>query len=190
MKMSKLFLAALFMSLISLAIPVFADTTYTYTGNPFSLANNDDGVTTSDYVSGSFSLSTPLAPNMGLTLISASDITSFDFSDGVHSFTIPSSIYVATGSNGSITNWEIDSLATISGGYTIQLFSDNYSPNFFDETTWYYSSRNQSGWAYIFNHSGTWTVADPTDTPEPSSLLLLSSGLVGLGFMKRKLFQN
>ena len=29
-----------------------------------------------------------------------------------------------------------------------------------------------------------------TATPEPSSLLLLLSGLVGLGFMKRKVFQN
>jgi hypothetical protein len=31
---------------------------------------------------------------------------------------------------------------------------------------------------------------EPITTPEPSSLLLLSSGLIGLGFMKRKAFQS
>jgi hypothetical protein len=33
-------------------------------------------------------------------------------------------------------------------------------------------------------------VYEPINSPEPSSLLLLSSGLVGLGFMKRKVFQS
>jgi PEP-CTERM motif len=38
---------------------------------------------------------------------------------------------------------------------------------------------------------GIWSSSvDPVATPEPSNLLLLSSGLIGLGFMKRKVFQN
>lgn len=58
--------------------------------------------------------------------------------------------------------------------------------------------------AYTFSATGAYT-ADPsltanmnqnlvftdlTTTPEPSSLLLLSSGLIGLGFMKRKASQK
>jgi len=40
-------------------------------------------------------------------------------------------------------------------------------------------------------YSATFTATPATTpTPEPSSLLMLSSGLIGLGFMKRKVFQS
>ena len=59
MRLRLLLLSAL---LPVLPMPVLADTVYTYTGNPFIQAYAP--YTTSDFVRGSFTVSSPLAPNL------------------------------------------------------------------------------------------------------------------------------
>jgi hypothetical protein len=59
-----------------------ADVVYTYTGNPFTSVLGS--YTTSDFVSVSFTLATPLGPNFAFAFISPTDFT---FSDGQQTFT-------------------------------------------------------------------------------------------------------
>ncbi len=82
--------------------------TYTYTGNPFTQVS---GVyTTSDFLSGSFTASMPLAANLSNATI-VPLITTFAFSDGVFTWS-PANSYVntaifSTDASGNITNWTL-----------------------------------------------------------------------------------
>jgi len=177
MKVSKLFLAALFVSLVSLAPPAFADTVYTYQGNPFSYSQgNLPACGDNCAITASFTVATPLSDNMAETNITPE---SFSISDGtITDDTEFSVFYVGTDPNGNINAWD---LSTVFGSIGMETFS--YPGDSADVTA-------QTNYFMLEQIPGTWTETDPTPTPEPSSLLLLSSGLIGLGFMKRKVFQN
>jgi hypothetical protein len=151
--------------------------TYTYTGNAYNQFYADLSCPPDCGISGSFTLSSALGDNFagGVTPIS------FSFSDG--GITISSSsgnftgdqFSVTTNGRGAITNWyiELDQ-------------SDNVflsTSNGLDETSYAGASASVSG------DPGSWSISG-NPTPEPSSLLLLGTGLLGLDPFIRRFAQS
>lgn len=113
----------------TLPIPLLADSfTYTYTGNDFTSVSG--AYTTSDSVSGSFTVSSPLQSD--LTSLTVIDPTAFTFTDGVNTISnnsgpdLADEFQVETDANGNPTGWNIfvqDGLGGFSGQNYIQIIS-------------------------------------------------------------------
>jgi hypothetical protein len=167
---------------VLLPAPLLADTfTYTYTGNP--LQGNAPGFSATDDISGSFTLASPLAANQLLTEIVP---VSFDFSDGVNTFTSGetySSIgfAVGTGPSGQIDAWGILLNQSAQGLETDNLPASNIVEDM--GSVLVQSGRNMTLFSQTNNADpGRWTestTTDPAATPEPASLLLTATGLLG-----------
>lgn len=137
MKVSKLLLSALFMSLISLVTPAFADTTYTYQDAALMPTTfGSPGCAPYCLLSGNFTIAHPLGDNLNGVNI-APLMTSFYFTDSVEFVQSGPGTYdpefsVWTNGSGQITDWEIytyvpwgATLATYNfywgpGGYQLQ----------------------------------------------------------------------
>jgi len=187
--------------LMLVALPAMADTTYTYTGNPFTSVAGP--FTTSDLISGFFTTSSPIAPNTGnfstgffgpaVTGVPILDVTSFSFSDGVDAITNTSPgvatpiLNFATDGSGNIVAWMVD----------ISLFSG---------ADIFFSFQNSSGFGFAGNDGaldaagdfagngspGVWalTGGGPAVTPEPSALILLGTGALGMFGARRRKFSG
>jgi hypothetical protein len=170
------------------ALSAGADTTYTYTGNPFNVfppSWSGEACPPVCGVSGSFTLAAPLPANLYLDLIdlpgtSGADpnihLLSTSFSDGGGVWNPENSLItnfrISTDQFGVITNW---SIAFDLYAYWYNL--DTLGPGFGvpEDLSFLPGAGGKSS---IKFNPGTWSVTDPPaqGVPEPSTLLLLSAG--------------
>jgi hypothetical protein len=155
-----------------------ADTVYTYTGNPYTAAQAP--YTTSDFISGSFTVKGSLGANLSVQDI---PVLSYSFSDGVEPISSGNGpnfadFVVATDANGDISQW------------MIQLVSQNFiiSRNY-QERVEDMAGISGTGVASNSNDPGTWTSEElPAFVPEPSTFVLLGTGLLGIAGAARRKF--
>ena len=178
-------------------------TTYTYTGNPFQAAAIVDNTppagtyTTSESVSVSFTIPTPLAGNFS-GLISP---TSFSFFDGRNTITnsnptIDFTLFnVTTDASGAIVNWDVDvetrpsplvvgSLIVLIGTENLIGFVHTDQGQIFQCTSLpcSISSGSQEDLGANFDNPGSWS-SNATAVPLPTALPLFATGLAGLGLL-------
>ncbi len=158
--------------LASAGLAARADTTYTYTGNDFTTVEGP--YTTSDSVSGSFTVASPLGDNLSNFGFLP---TSFSFTDGVQTLTnsdasLGSFFYVWTGGSGNVTSWNFGIPGPdLSGGIFTAATPSHYRTDS--------GGFSDSGMGVNFYNPGTWSVQSSV-TPEPGSWMLLGTGMLGL----------
>ena len=206
MKFNRAFLASLPVlgCLLAAGTAQATTITYTYQGNDFTAVDlpipgnviGTTNITTSDAISGSFTVNLALAPNLNNQLISPSAapyLLSAAFTDGAGD-TEPANLknsllVVSTDSMSNITSWFIDtysatgnitlstcssttpSCATIIGGNTPE-FSEDLAV--VSGTVGGIDALNDG---FTYNNPGKWT-ASVAWTPEPSSFWRLGTGVL------------
>ena len=187
--------ATLVAVMLVLSTVTFADT-YTYTGSPLGQDPSDPTpITGLTNVSGWFTISGALAPNLADTDITGL-ITSFSFSDGLQTITQADTFnaedfVVNTDASGNIIGWAVD--LNTPGGFILSCNDqgqvDPYPPSGYCEPgTGFGGTGDEVGTqgevGLVVPGSGAFT------TPEPSALPMLAvalAGLIGLRTVRNRL---
>jgi len=170
---------------IGLATSAQANTVYSYTGNDFTDFIGGYGCTPECGVTGSFTLGQALSANINSPIAPIS----YSFTDGSTVWTQTNSILwssqVLTNGQAAIDGWELifEINPTCGIGCTMsELFTSDSGQTIQDMTQLYPNGSFAAG-AYNFSVPGVWTANSTTATPETSTVLLLATGLLGLGAM-------
>ena len=157
---------------------VKASTIYSYTGNDFTTAPAP--YSTSDKISGSFTVATALGDNLSYQTVTP---TSYSFFDGVNTFDNtgyiggPSGMQISTNAAGQITEWII---TFYTPGFTAGL-NTQFRPEVDVEEDSTVLMSGSFAQAYVLT-PGSWTEV----TPEPSTCVLIPTGLLALAVLARK----
>jgi hypothetical protein len=200
------FVASVYTLVALAATPAAAQTTYQYTGNPFTLfscgpsssgtgtalcatpgPNLNTSYLVTDHVTGALVLDAPLPANMALQDVRTFPGFSLTLNDGRHTVTnsIAAGMFaeVATGPNGEITAWHlvINTGGTLNGGISTSNYtfvSDSGTLACCDPTV-------DGDAARVFSNPGTWVTNTPPSGPAEAvaDLILVvgapSTGLTG-----------
>ncbi|MBU0468154.1 MAG: PEP-CTERM sorting domain-containing protein [Candidatus Omnitrophica bacterium] len=175
---------AFFLSILILNISTsHALVTYSFESPTFDDVN---GVyTTSDKVTGFFTVANPFAANLALGNVSSS-LVDYSFTDGhqILTFDTPG-IYenffqIGTDATGNINDWSIYLTDALGGG------GCGSANNCIVISDIYVSARKLPfDWGYVRYELGETSWTSSAAVPEPATMLLLGSGLVG-AFIRRR----